>query len=111
MLTGITHDVQTCKESNWRKDCVRTVEQCHLTLVVGRLVVGEHHVQPGLVGREFTGKLLQRQVRCGLYDPQMESFGLHHHLIGIAHFLLNGFNVLAGETRHDAVHKRCAYVA
>ena len=79
--------------------------------MVRSLGLHEEHVQAGLVGGELFGQLAQREVLGGLDDPQVEDFGLHYEVVGIADLLLDLSNLLAGEARHDAVNECGAHVA
>ena len=111
VLTGIADNVQSSQEGHRREHGVRTVEQRHLTLMVGRFVVREDHMQPCLISRELAGQLFQRQIGRSLDDPEMEGFRLNHHLVSIAHLLLNGIDIFTREARHDAIHECGADVA
>ena len=106
MLAGIAHDVQSCQESYGREHGVRSIEQGHLTLVVGRLVVCENHVKTRFVCRELPCQLFDGQVGSRLNNPKVEGFSLNYHLVGITHFLLDSVDILAREAGDDTVHKR-----
>ena len=108
MLAGIAHNVHSCQEGDRGEDCVRTIEQRHLALVVGRLIMGEDDMQTSLIGRELACQLFDRQIGSGLNHPEVESLSLNDHLVGIPYFLLDGIDVLAGEARDDAIHQRSA---
>ena len=103
VLTGIANDIQASEEGHGRKHGVRAVQEGHLALVVWRLVVSKDDMQSGFVGRELTGELLYGEVGRGLYDPEVEGLSLHHHLVCVAHLLLDGIDVLAREARNDAI--------
>lgn len=85
---------------------MRPVQQSHLSPVVRLFVWHKAHVQAAFCSRE----LLRHAFRC-FDDPEVECFALHDELVFVLQFLLNLFDVLAGEARHDTVHQRGIHAA
>ena len=85
---------------------MRPVQQSHLSPVVRLFVGHKAHVQAAFCSRE----LLRHAFRC-FDDPEVECFALHDELVFVLQFLLNLFDVLAGEARHDTVHQRGIHAA
>ena len=106
MLAGIAHDVDAGKVCHRREYGMRTVQQGYLPFVVRCFRRYEQHVQSGLVSREFGSHFL----RC-LNDPQVEDFGLYHHVVVILQLFLDGVDVLARKSRNDTVDQRGIYAA
>ena len=98
MLAGIAHNIDTRQVSYRRKHGVRSVQQSHFPFVVRCFRRHKEHIQSGFVGREFGSYFL----RCFNY-PQMENFGLHHHVVIVLQFFLDSRNILARESRYDTV--------
>ena len=90
---------------------MRTVEQCHLTLVVRFLALGDEHVKSGFLCRELSAQFLARHILGFLDNPQVENLCLYHQVVFITDFLLYLCNLLAGEAGNDAVYQCSAYVA
>ena len=63
-------------------------------------------MESGLVGREFLCHFLR-----SLNHPEVEGLSLYHEVVAIAYLLLNLCNLLAWESRHDAVNECCVYTA
>ena len=99
VLTGVAHDIHATQEGHRTQNRMRTVQQCHLTFVVGLLRGHEQHVQSGLVGWELLCYLPR-----GLNHPEVEVLGLNHEVVAIRNLLLNLGDILAGEARHDTIH-------
>ena len=85
---------------------MRPVQQGHLSPVVRLFVGHKAHVQAAFCSRE----LLRHAFRC-FDDPEVKCFALHDELVFVLQFLLNLFDVLAGEARHDTVHQRGIHAA
>ena len=98
MVAGIANDVHAAQEGYGRENGMRTVEEGHLTLMVGLLGGHEQHMQSGLVGRELVGHLLR-----GLDHPQVEVLGLYDEIVAIADLLLDLCDLLTREARNDTV--------
>ena len=100
MLASIAHDIDTRQVSYRRKHGVRSVQQSHFPFVVRCFRRHKEHIQSGFVGREFGSYFL----RCFNY-PQMENFGLHHHVVIVLQFFFDSRNILARESRYDTVNQ------
>ena len=111
VFAGVAYDVDAAEEGHWRENGVRAVEQSHLTSVVRLLLVGDEHVESGLVGREFGFHLFYGHVFCLLYYPQVEAFCLDNEVVFVADLLLDFLDGVAWEARNDAVYEGSANVA
>src|SRR5574344_293215 len=100
VFAGITNNIYSAKECDRTKNSVRTIQQCHLTLMVWSLGRNKEYMKSGFVCRELLGYLFR-----SLDNPQVEYFSLYDHIVGIAYLFLNIFYILARESRYYTVNK------
>lgn len=89
---------------------MRTVEQSNLALVVRLLALSDEHVQASFLCREFSTQFFDAHVGWLLDNPQVENLSLYNKVVLIADFLLDVCNLLAWESRNDAVNEGSANI-
>ena len=111
VLASVAHNVHATQISHRREHGVRTVQQCHLTSVIRLLVVGNEHMQTGLLCWELLLHLFDGHVLSLLNHPEVEALSLHDKIVLVAYLLLYLLDGVAWEARHDAVYQRSANIA
>ena len=78
MMERISHNIHSTQEGDRREHGMRSIEQRHLTLVVGSLRFSYQHIESSLFGRKLLAQGSNRHVGRFLDDPKMEDLGLNH---------------------------------
>ena len=110
MVAGITHDVDSTEVSHWRKHGVRTIQQSHFPFVVRFLAGSNQDIESSLLCWELSLEGIDVHILGLLNHPKVECFTLHNEIVSITNLLLNLCNLLARETRNDAVNKCCTHI-
>ena len=105
MMQSVTYDVDTRQISYRRENCVRTIEQSNLSLMIRSLRLSNQHMQASLVSREFLTQLFTRHILWSLDYPQVEYLSLNNEVVLIANLLLYLSDVLTWESRNNTVNK------
>ncbi len=100
IIHGIQHVVIAAQVGSRHKGGVSTVQDAHLALLVGLLVIGVDDRHAAVRQGQFLGNVLG-----GFDDPQAEGFCRDKDAILIAQLVPNGLILSTGIAGHDTVHQ------
>ena len=101
VVHGVEHVVISAQERGGHKRGVRAIENAHLALLVGLLVVGEDHRKAAVRQGQLAGDVL-----FGFDHPQGKGLARYQQPVLIAQLLPDGFRFVAGIAGNDTVHQR-----
>ena len=101
VVHGVEHVVITAQERGGHERGVRPIENAHLALLVGLLVVGEDHRKAAVRQGQLAGDVL-----FGFDHPQGKGLARYQQPVLITQLLPDGFRFVAGIAGNDTVHQR-----